>query len=191
VLVTAMTSVDRMFRVIVTGGIALAGTTAGVMAGCGGGVSSTSDAGGSGLPDGFPSETAQPVDAHFVQDSADESTPQKDAAGDALLVGDASGDGPVHTATHDCAPACGTGRFCEYPLGPGICPGSADAGFCPQGCPGCPALPPPACNALPAACGGKPSCDCLLKECPGGCGGAPGSCTIDADGDWVISCTTC
>jgi hypothetical protein len=115
-----------------------------------------------------------------------------DGANDASGGGDASADGPAHTATHDCAPACGGGRFCQYPLGPGICPMSGqDSGFCPNGCLGCPALPPPMCAGLPAACGGTPSCDCLLSVCPGGCGSMRGSCTIDADGDWVIGCLTC
>jgi hypothetical protein len=114
------------------------------------------------------------------------------AAGDATGGGD-DGGGPQHTTTHDCAPACGAAKFCQYPLGPGICPGpnDVDAGFCPQGCSGCPALPPPSCSALPAACNGTPTCDCLLTVCPGGCGSQVGSCTIDADGDWVIGCLTC
>ena len=104
----------------------------------------------------------------------------------------ATESGPAHTNTHDCAPACGTGRFCKDPMGPGFCPqGGMDAGICPAGCPGCPALPAPSCTALPAACNGTPSCGCLLALCPGGCGSMVGTCSIDADGDWVIGCLSC
>ncbi len=112
-----------------------------------------------------------------------------DAARDAPI----SDSGPVQSATHDCTPACGGSHFCEYPMGPGTCPSAQqDSGFCPPGCPGCARLPLPGCVALPVACAGTPSCDCLLSICPGGCGAAaPGTCAVDADGDWVIRCTSC
>jgi hypothetical protein len=70
---TAMPTVDRMFRVIVAGGIALSTTTPGLVAGCGGATSTPiSDAGhdadafpaeGPAQADAFPQETAQELDA--------------------------------------------------------------------------------------------------------------------------------
>lgn len=75
-----MPTVNRMFRVIVAGGIALSATTPGLIAGCGGSVStSSSDAGhgADGFPvegvdasrlDAFPQETAQQPDA-FPQET--------------------------------------------------------------------------------------------------------------------------
>ncbi len=88
-----MPNVDRMFRVIVAGGIALTAAGSGVIAGCGG--SDTTLAGGPGRdafpdegfpsdgsahdafpnegfggPDGFPSETAQQLDG-FPQEGID------------------------------------------------------------------------------------------------------------------------
>lgn len=77
-----MPTVDRMFRVIVAGGIALSATAPGVVVGCGGSTSTLpSDAGhgGDAFPaegpyqgDAFPSETAQQVDA-FPQEGIDAS----------------------------------------------------------------------------------------------------------------------
>ena len=91
-----MPTVDRMFRVIVAGGVALAATTSGLVAGCGGSVSTTaSDAGpgadafpteGPALPDAFPQETAQEVDAFPL-----EGAPPLDSGFDARVV-DAGGD---------------------------------------------------------------------------------------------------
>jgi hypothetical protein len=77
----AMPTVDRMFRVIVAGGIALSATTPGLVAGCGGSTSTTTSDAGHGAdafpvegpapqPDAFPQETAQLVDA-FPQEGAD------------------------------------------------------------------------------------------------------------------------
>jgi hypothetical protein len=61
-----MPTVDRMFRVIVAGGIALAGGAPALVVGCGGSVStSASDAG----PDGFPQETAGPLRDASSQDA--------------------------------------------------------------------------------------------------------------------------
>jgi hypothetical protein len=118
-----------------------------------------------------------------------------DGGGDAPAGGgDAASDGgPPHTSTHDCSPVCGSQRYCQEPLGPGICPmHMIDSGaFCPAGCIGCPPLPPPSCAALPAACNGTPSCDCLLTACPGGCGPTRGTCEVNADGDWVVGCLSC
>ncbi len=125
-------------------------------------------------------------------------TPEGDAGGDVLALGDAPSGvdaGVQHTSTHECAPSCGATKYCQEPLGPGICPNPSNGidagGFCPQGCPGCPPLPPASCEALPAACSGTPRCACLLTACPGGCGAVAGTCTIDADGDWVVSCLSC
>jgi hypothetical protein len=71
-----MANADRMFRVIVLGGIALAATAAASTVGCGGAVSSSSDGGPTsdafpfeGAMDAFPQETAQQVDA-FPQETA-------------------------------------------------------------------------------------------------------------------------
>ncbi len=153
-----------------------------VLAGCGGGASGSAatDAGGDVAVHGEGGG------------SGGSSGSGSSGSGSGSGGGDAAGDGPVHTATHDCTPACGSGRLCEYPQGPGICPGpDQDAGFCPQGCQGCPALPPPACSALPAACASAPSCDCLLNALCTGCGSPGGSCAIDADGDWVVACLSC
>jgi hypothetical protein len=69
-----MPTVDRMFRVIVAGGIALAATTPGLVVGCGGSVSTTASDAGRGAdafpvegpaqePDAFPQETATELDA--------------------------------------------------------------------------------------------------------------------------------
>jgi hypothetical protein len=78
-----MSSVDRMFRVIVAGGVALTAAGSGVIAGCGG--SATTSIGDSGFPqegnapvdgfpqetgyapDGFPSETATQLDANVIE----------------------------------------------------------------------------------------------------------------------------
>jgi hypothetical protein len=111
----------------------------------------------------------------------------------ASLSACSSGGSATHTTTHDCSPVCGSSGYCDYPLGPGSCPEpGADGGLCPAGCPGCPAEPAPSCSPLPSGCGGSPTCECLLATCPGGCGAeASGTCTIDADGDWVIKCLTC
>ncbi len=91
-----MPTVDRMFRVIVAGGLALAATAPGVVVGCGGSVSSLPSDGGHGgdafptegpPPQGdssFPQETAQFVDA-FPQEGIDASvrdTGAKDTGGD-------------------------------------------------------------------------------------------------------------
>lgn len=69
-----MPTVDRMFRVIVAGGIALSAAAPGLVVGCGGSVSTTPSDGGHGAdsfpvegpaqqPDAFPQETAQQADA--------------------------------------------------------------------------------------------------------------------------------
>jgi len=126
--------------------------------------------------------------------SSGQSTASPDGGKDAMANEDGSGGGdaasdggPQQTPTHDCTPACGAGRFCEYPTSGGFgCMNGPDSGLCPAGCPGCPSLPP-ACSGLPSACGGIPSCGCLLATC--GCGG--GTCGIDADGIWVIHCLSC
>ncbi|HEX3346045.1 MAG TPA: hypothetical protein VHS09_15785 [Polyangiaceae bacterium] len=93
-----MPTVDRMFRVIVAGGIALSASAPGLVVGCGGSVSTLpSDAGhGSDAfpqegpppyePDAFPQETAQLVDA-FPQEGIDASM-----LGDAGSHGDAAQD---------------------------------------------------------------------------------------------------
>jgi len=89
-----MANVDRAFRVIVLGGIALAGIPA---TACGGSEGGSSDAGGGssdtgpdegavvdaggpeeGLRDAFPSETATFIDASF--DSAPDAFPQEGPA---------------------------------------------------------------------------------------------------------------
>jgi hypothetical protein len=87
----AMPTVDRMFRVIVAGGIALTATTPGLVAGCGGSTTTpTSDAGhgADAFPaegpapqaDAFPQETGQQLDA-FPQEGVDARV--VDAGGDA------------------------------------------------------------------------------------------------------------
>lgn len=87
-----MPTVDRMFRVIVAGGIALSAAAPALVVGCGGSVSSLpSDAGHGGDafpvegpapgPDAFPQETAQFVDA-FPQEGIDASVHLADAGGD-------------------------------------------------------------------------------------------------------------
>jgi hypothetical protein len=115
------------------------------------------------------------------------------AAGGFSGGGDAGADAdgaPSRSAGHDCVPVCGGGKFCRYPPGPGFC-APPDAGTCTSGCPGCAQLPPPACSALPSVCGGARTCDCLLSVCPGGCGATRGTCSVNADGDWVIACLSC
>ena len=122
-----------------------------------------------------------------VADAVGDALPT-DGASDAGLADAANDSGPTHTNTHDCPVTCGAGQYCAYALGPGTCP-PADSGICPDGCLGCPPLPGASCTALPAACNGTPTCDCLLTTCPQ-CG--PGSmCSIDADGNWVVDCISC
>jgi len=94
-----MPTVDRMFRVIVAGGIALSATAPGLVAGCGGSVATMTSDGGPdsfpvegppSLPDAFPQETAQQVDA-FPQEGPPVFEAGSDAGVDARL-GDAGGD---------------------------------------------------------------------------------------------------
>jgi hypothetical protein len=79
-----MPTVDRMFRVIVAGGIALSSGAPGLVVGCGGSVSTLPSDAGHGAdafpaegpapypPDAFPQETAQLLDA-FPQEGIDAS----------------------------------------------------------------------------------------------------------------------
>jgi hypothetical protein len=91
-----MADVDRMYRVIVVGGFALAATAPAVAGGCGGtvapstgfpieGAQATDAAGGS--VDAFPTETATQIDA-FPQ----EGPPYLDAGSDAARIGDATSE---------------------------------------------------------------------------------------------------
>jgi len=125
--------------------------------------------------------------AAFVAFIACGTTTTQDGGTDAASDADS---GPARTTKHDCSPACGIASYCAYPIGPGICPMQNDAGFCPAGCAGCPPLGGPMCKALPAACNGTPSCACLVTMCPQ-CGPMSAMCSIDADGDFVISCLSC
>jgi hypothetical protein len=89
-----MPTVDRMFRVIVAGGIALSASAPGLVVGCGGSVSSIPSDAGHGadafptegpppLADAFPQETAMFVDTGFPQEGAqDAKGPDVDAGGD-------------------------------------------------------------------------------------------------------------
>ncbi len=88
-----MPTVDRMFRVIVAGGIALSASAPGLVVGCGGSVSSLPSDAGHGAdafptegpapgPDAFPQETAQLVDTGFPQEGLDTSVPFVDGGGD-------------------------------------------------------------------------------------------------------------
>ncbi|HEY8039696.1 MAG TPA: hypothetical protein VIF15_07875 [Polyangiaceae bacterium] len=104
-----MDRVDRMFRVIVAGGIALAATAPGLVAGCGGSVATTGGGDGGGTDafpqegpaqaDAFPQETGAFVDV-YVESSAD-AFPQEgpplppDSGTDAPLV-DTGSDGFPH-----------------------------------------------------------------------------------------------
>jgi hypothetical protein len=95
-----MPTVDRMFRVIVAGGIALSATTPGLVAGCGGTTATTTSDAGHGAdafpvegpapqPDAFPQETGQQLDA-FPQEG-----PAFVEAGVDALVLDSGGDEDV------------------------------------------------------------------------------------------------
>jgi hypothetical protein len=86
-----MPTVDRMFRVIVAGGIALSATTPGLVVGCGGSTATTvGDGGGADgfptegpyyQPDAFPQETAQQMDA-FPQEGTQFDAGLVDSRGD-------------------------------------------------------------------------------------------------------------
>jgi hypothetical protein len=99
-----MPTVDRMFRVIVAGGIALTATTPAVVAGCGGSVTTTpSDAGhgadtfpveGPAQLDAFPQETAQPLDA-FPQETGQPLDAFPQEGPDVGVKADAGGDEDV------------------------------------------------------------------------------------------------
>jgi hypothetical protein len=86
-----------------------------------------------------------------------------------------------------CSPPCAADQVCAYPRPPGICP-LPDSGACPAGCPGCPPGPPPvpSCQPAPAACT-PATCNCLVNDACGGCGG---TCTIVA-GQVVLACNGC
>jgi hypothetical protein len=92
----AMSTVDRMFRVIVAGGIALTAAAPGFVVGCGGSVPTTpatASDGGHGA-DAFPAEgPAQQPDA-FPQEGIDTGVNVTDAGGDEKPV-DAGGDEDV------------------------------------------------------------------------------------------------
>jgi hypothetical protein len=113
-----MPTVDRMFRVIVAGGIALSAAAPGLVVGCGGSVGTLpADAGhgGDAFPsegaDAFPSETAQLVDA-FPQEGIDSSHPV-DSGG----------------VTQDAFPSETAQLVDAFPQeGPNLEAGSADAG---------------------------------------------------------------
>lgn len=72
---------NKMFRVIVAGGIALTATAPGLVVGCGGATATTAHDGGEsdafpieGRPSGydaFPQETAQPIADGFPQEGPD------------------------------------------------------------------------------------------------------------------------
>jgi hypothetical protein len=65
-----MPTVDRMFRVIVAGGIALSATAPGLVVGCGGSIGTLPGDGGRGA-DSFPSEGPPPQQADaFPQETA-------------------------------------------------------------------------------------------------------------------------
>jgi len=94
-----MPTVDRMFRVIVAGGMALAATAPGVVVGCGGSVSSLPTDGGGRGADAFPTEGPPPqqVDAFFPQETAQfvDASLQQDATDAAVDVRDSGGDEDV------------------------------------------------------------------------------------------------
>ena len=60
--------------------------------------------------------------------------------------------------------SCEGTQICLHSTGPGACPTDPDSGVCPAGCPGCDPLPPPTCEAMPAACTATPTCECVLEE---------------------------
>jgi hypothetical protein len=71
-------------------------------------------------------------------------------------------------------------QFCHKDTAPGTCP-PVDAGVCPAGCPGCPALGLH-CESLPSKCFAAPSCMCLVGEV---CGFS-GAC--DEMGGFTVGC---
>jgi hypothetical protein len=167
----AVTSFPRYTAVVLLG-----------LAACGGvgSVNLTTD------PDADVAKDATPaVDASHTKnepvstDAGDAANSGADAASPLVAPADAS---VAHEPSHDCTPACGSGKLCQYPerdcapFG-----GGEDAGSCPP-------PPPAACEPFPAACVPSPTCACLISaQC--GAEGFGGTCYIDADGDWVIGCT--
>jgi hypothetical protein len=93
-----MPTIDRMFRVIVVGGIALSATAPGLVAGCGGSVSSLPTDAGRGA-DAFPAEGPPPqqADAFFPQETAQflDASLQKDATDAGVGIKDSGGDEDV------------------------------------------------------------------------------------------------
>ncbi len=74
-------------------------------------------------------------------------------------------------------------QYCRTQTGPGTCP-NIDAGICPAGCPGCPALAV-SCDTLPMKCWSTPSCSCILVEV---CGSATAGTCTEKDGGFSAGC---
>jgi hypothetical protein len=112
---------DRMFHVIVAGGIALVALPSAAAAGCGGAVSTTSDGGSPG--DGFPAEGPAQFDA-FPQETA---PPPLEAGADAKADAIADAGFDADAFPHE-GPNLEAGFFDTWIPDAGLADATAEAG---------------------------------------------------------------